>query len=637
MTATTVTSRLLPGLAAVAAAILLLSAAVLAAIHLDDLYAAHQAPGIWLALARSANEGILYPPLQDDGFYAGTRYTPLFFLLVAGLDRMTGNGLLAVKLAAILSVSLLGAAVLVMSRRLTGRWLDAVGLTGVLLALPQGLNALLMPHADALAAALSLWGLVAVAWAEGRPGRIVWAGICFALAPAVKFSTVAGCGAALVWLLLRSWRQALSLLLLSIVLGLSWFLLVDWLSAGRFLTNLRALGSGGLTPDTILRGPQLLLHNFQFTQGFALLLPLAGCVLLLRLTGRRWQLWDWNLLTTLATTLIVYTSPGTADNHLLELEVAVLMVIASLLGEQPAPASGLATLLQPSARFFIAATLLLGLGPHLATWRAGAAQGAIPLNAITAELPASARLLTETPTVPVLLGQRPVVMDAFCFRVLAERRLIDDAALAERIRRHEFNVVILLGRIDVPGETFCPDIHFGPRVTDAILQEYRFDRRIGLFYLFVRKESSCCLSFPQAPSNDVWSLAHLGHHPQPQPAHRVAEQRLLAVARKGHALHPVVRSTLSATHLGAVNAIPDPDDPILRLILAAGRQDVLAVRAKGDAHHGVGVTTEPADLFLRANLPQTQDAVITPRDDVLAVRTECHRVDCSRVSIPAGA
>jgi hypothetical protein len=509
MTATTVTSRVLrvlPGLAGGGAGVLLLSASLLAVVHLDDLYAAQQGPGIWIALARSTNDGLLYPPLQDDGSYAGTRYTPLFFLLAAALARITPDYLMAAKVASLLSVALLASAVFMTARRLTGRWLDALGLTGLLLALPQGLNAVLMPHADALSAALSVWGLAAVASSEGRPGRLAWAAVCFALAPAAKFSTVAGCGAALVWLFLRDRRQSsvgrisnpsspngrianlsygwAMLLLLVAALGMGWFLLVDWLSAGRFLTNLRALGSGGLNRDTLLQSPQLFLHNFRFTQGFTLLLPLAVCILLFRLVQRRWQLWDWNLLATLATTLVVYTSPGTADNHLLELEIATLLVIASLLAERPNPASGLVTLLQPAARVLVLATLLLGLRPHIATWQAGEEQGTIPLHAVTDALPPNARLLTEAPTVPVLLGQRPVVMDAFCFRVLAERGLIDDEALAERIRRHEFDVLILLGRIEVPGQTFCPDTHFGPRVTDAILQNYRFDRRVGVYYLF---------------------------------------------------------------------------------------------------------------------------------------------------------
>jgi hypothetical protein len=94
-------------------------------------------------------------------------------------------------------------------------------------------------------------------------------------------------------------------------------------------------------------------------------------------------------------------------------------------------------------------------------------------------------LLAETPTIPALRGQRPVILDSFAFQVLASSGKIDDQALAERIRQHEFDVLVMLGRTDMPGETFCPDTHLGPHVTAAILDNYQFERMLGMFALFV--------------------------------------------------------------------------------------------------------------------------------------------------------
>ena len=48
-------------------------------------------------------------------------------------------------------------------------------------------------------------------------------------------------------------------------------------------------------------------------------------------------------------------------------------------------------------------------------------------------------------------------------------------------------MLILLGRIDIPTETLCPELHFGPHVTQAIRDNYKFDRKAGLFALFVRR------------------------------------------------------------------------------------------------------------------------------------------------------
>src|SRR5207253_3605289 len=75
-------------------------------------------------------------------------------------------------------------------------------------------------------------------------------------------------------------------------------------------------------------------------------------------------------------------------------------------------------------------------------------EGRLPFAELTETLPPDPHLLTEDATPVVLLGQRPVVMDAFAFRLLAERGLIDDAELAERIRRGEFNGLVLLRSLD---------------------------------------------------------------------------------------------------------------------------------------------------------------------------------------------
>src|SRR5262249_1085222 len=85
--------------------------------------------------------------------------------------------------------------------------------------------------------------------------------------------------------------------------------------------------------------------------------------------------------------------------------------------------------------------------------------------------------------VPVLLGQRPVVMDPFAFRVLAERRLIDDRPLAELIDMQEFDALVMMNRIDRV-ESLCPHFHFGPQVTDSLLRAYRFDRQGGGYFVY---------------------------------------------------------------------------------------------------------------------------------------------------------
>src|SRR5207248_1605062 len=124
------------------------------------------------------------------------------------------------------SVGLLEVGTFLAARRLTGRNLDALALAGLVLAFPEGLGALLAPHADALAAALAVLGLLVASGMrnedkEGSGGaegpsspsshsafRIphstlsgaVWlAGALWALAFLTKFSSLAGPAAAVAW------------------------------------------------------------------------------------------------------------------------------------------------------------------------------------------------------------------------------------------------------------------------------------------------------------------------------------------------------------------------------------------------------------------------------------------------------
>jgi hypothetical protein len=467
------------------AIIILASGVLLVAIHLDDLYAVHHVPGIWMALAQSLNQGVFYPPLESAGRYAGTRYSPLFFISIAGLSWLTPGYLAAAKLAAVFSVGLLLAGLFTAIRRIGGKTIDAMTLACLLLAFPQGLAALLLPHADALAAGLAVWGLLALP-SQTRKGRLGLAAFLFTLAVLTKFSTLAAPAAGFFWLLGRDRKRSLYLLALCLVLGGLALGLIEWSSQGRFLENLRQLGSGGATTASLLQGPTFLLDALRQSPGFAALLPFLFAAVVVRLCQGQAGLWDGYFLASAGMCLLIYTSPGTADNHLLELQAAGVLLLGQLMME--AQPTGLLLLFGPLARFLFLLLFGLAVWLHLGSWQRGEADGVVALHSIDDVIPRNACLLAESPTIPVLLGQRPVVMDAFAFRLLAERGRIDDEALAHRIRRHEFDVLILLGRIDRPGETLCPRIHFGPRVTQAILDSYRFDRRFGVYALFVRKE-----------------------------------------------------------------------------------------------------------------------------------------------------
>jgi hypothetical protein len=497
-----------PGLreaAGLAGAILLACCLTLAVMHLRDLSNIRHLHGVWMALAAYLDQGVFYPPLEDDGFYAGTRYMPLVFVLVSGLNQIVGDYLLAAKLSALLSMAVVLTGVFTAVRPLTGRYSDAVALSALVVAFIGGLSALLAPHADALPVGLALWGLLLIDREPVRAWHVVLAALLFALALATKFSAVAGPAAAAVVLWRRGyWRLALLGAGLFAVLAVLEVMAFDWASDGRFLDNMRSLGSGGMTLQSIFIGPGRLLIVLLRVSPFLLVWPVVLLLLLRRLVAGRVGVWEWYLLATLAVTAVIFTSPGTDFNHLIEMEVACVLVLAATpgvaLGYQPPPLQGSrgapptdeprrGAREEPRATPWAGGTpwgmLLVLLVLLFGLWRLVGPPDAdaISPRVLAEALPEGEELLCEDPSVDVLLGRRPVVMDPFSFRVLAERGRIDDAPLADRINRQEFAALVMRARIDRP-ESLCPRHHFGPRVTKAMLRAYSFDRRVRGYYVF---------------------------------------------------------------------------------------------------------------------------------------------------------
>jgi hypothetical protein len=506
-----------------AASALLSAALARAAWHLNDLSGMGHIPGDWMALAQSLNRGVFYPPLEEDGYYAGTRYMPLLFCLIAGVQRVVGDYLLATKMITVVAGIALAAATFAVVRRVIARWLEAVTLAGLVFAFPEGLHALLAPHADALAIALSVWGLFLLSSPAPRAAAVILAALLMALAFATKFSAVAAPVAGMIFLLPRQAKAGIALGSIFGGLVVASLALIHFASQGRFEENFRALASGGMSLDFMKMAPARLVGGLvisSIARAFVVpfVLPLAVVTVVQNWRNGGLTLWDWYFLVSIVTTLVIFGSPGTDINHLLEIEVASVLVVAQRL-KAPAPTAGPLLSgprplgsgagdgsLMVAARMsdaLVTRTILLIpllLGAYFAlrnpAWREGDDQGFYfwqqrepTFATLAAALPAEPHLLTEDSTPVVLLGQRPVVMDAFAFKLLAENKVIDDQKLADRISAREFNGLVMLRRLEDPHDQQWRDqlerFHFGQKVNDALRGAYRLDRQVGQYFIYV--------------------------------------------------------------------------------------------------------------------------------------------------------
>ena len=96
--------RLLSRLLAAASCVAAIMVCFILAVHVDDRYDVDHASGARIALARYASDGVLYPPLAEDGHFGGTRFMPLPIMLHAAASKVTGEFVMSGKLLSILTM-----------------------------------------------------------------------------------------------------------------------------------------------------------------------------------------------------------------------------------------------------------------------------------------------------------------------------------------------------------------------------------------------------------------------------------------------------------------------------------------------------------------------------------------------------
>jgi hypothetical protein len=196
---------------------------------------------------------------------------------------------------------------------------------------------------------------------------------------------------------------------------------------------------------------------------------------------RRPNVYHLSFVIALAILLVVLADPGTYYNHLLDVSVLAVILVGDLwkrsggitsAGAVPvviltalvwALVVGYTADVKPAAHE--AADLLVGRldrAPYAKTAPAGTFRR-------------SDRVLSEDPYVPLSLGRRPVVLDAFMLLRTLQDHPAWRRALIARIEAHRFDKIVLLQQIDRSG--WWRDIHFGLPVADAIRHNYVLWRR----------------------------------------------------------------------------------------------------------------------------------------------------------------
>jgi hypothetical protein len=454
------------------------SVVLVAAAHVDDRYNVNHVSGTWIALADDVREGAFYRPLFEDGMFGGTWYTPLQFLLQAGGASISGEYIVSGKLLAYATAGALIGLLFLLLRRVGCSRLVAAALVSGLLVSQAGLFALTTIRGDLLPLVLQL-GAVGLVTRSVSRRSLLFAGALCALAISAKLTAVWAPVALVLWLFVRERRRlpafagsfAVSLLLLLGTFELA--------SRGRMSETLLAVGgSGNAEASSPLAGlPRLFDFVVSSTGPFWLLLPFVLIGYARALSTRRLTLYQLCLLVALPLLALVLADPGSDFNHLVDLVALTVLVVGEEWRHSELRGPDGATL-----RIAMAAALLLGSAnayrQPLQADTANAAKSLLgreaptyPTEPLEQYVDERETVLSEDPAIPVLLDNRPILVDAVSVRRIGLNHPSWLADLAGRLDRREFDKVVLVHPIE--NDLWYRERNFGEPVQAAIRRDYR--------------------------------------------------------------------------------------------------------------------------------------------------------------------
>jgi hypothetical protein len=423
------------------------------------------AEGIWLGLANDAARLVLYRPLEGPLGYGGTRYFPLFFLLHAGLIRVGFDPIMAGYLLAASSVVLLLVAVFIFLRMAGSSLLLCAAAAAVALSCEPVQMAALTIRGDGLPAALTLLGLACCL--PGSPRRA--APFFFTLAFAAKPTSVYGVIAAVAALIATgqrsdawriSWQSLAGVLMVLMLMMIG--------SHGRAIGVFAASATGGGDVSSLLAAPVTLARMLRRVPESTFFVQLATASLLAGF-GRRVSLERVAFVVCLATTLTIYASPATVENHLIDLTVLAVVVVVGWAAREPR-----------WTRAALAIVLVGGVSSAaVALWRFET-EDSVDLRssrrAVVATIARSPEpILVEHPMLAAERGEPPYLIDPHILAVRVAREPTVLNQLLSDVERQRFGAIVLedasLDRAladSFPGEA-------GERLRAALEHAYRLD------------------------------------------------------------------------------------------------------------------------------------------------------------------
>lgn len=477
--------------------------------------------GVIIAMAADLKDGTFYRPLYGPEGYGGTRYFPLYFVLHAVLLKLGVPVLAGAYLISGAAVLLLLVGAFHLLRGLGAEWWLAACGSGTILAAASAQSAVTNPHADGLASALNVCGLAVIVRPQLSHRLVLLAAVLFTLAWSAKLNMVFGVASAVIWLLARGQRR--TAWELAAKTGLGYLMVAAAMmiaSHGQVWEVFKACASGGTSLRLMRRAARHVwaiatradrgLIPFFFLAVFALVAESVS-------KGRKLlqSLPVVLFLITLAIIIPIFGSPGVVANHLIDVQIASIVLFTSWLAVEANGYLKQVGVFALALATFVAAVPLLH---KLKVWDTRFAPHRF--QRVVAAIPDQGKpILAENPLIPVLAGQRTYVLDAWMLRMLRERIPNFGDPLLEKLRHQDFGAVVLsfADPRTQRAQMWYTYSDFGPGFLEALTENYRLGAKVEdqLIYFPIGDKS-----FNSAPQRDGMRGTDQSAKPEvPSPEH----------------------------------------------------------------------------------------------------------------------
>jgi hypothetical protein len=452
--------------------------------------------GAWLTCASDFVHSVFYRPLFGSLGYGGTRYFPLYFVLTGFFSKIFGSLATAGLFLSCASVVALCCGVFVFLRRFGASMLLSVAGVTSLLAVSTTQQALLSAKGDSLAAMLNFFGVLLCVKSKISRAWLYLAALFFTLAFATKLTTVFGVAAVVsAWVLSRRYKDAVELALAT---GAGYIVVLSAMylaSGGRVFAIFRACAGGGGSFSYTLQAPIHLISKALDVDPIFLvfLVPAVAfgfASMCKPSTEDHRFLYIYLALVSLVTT-VIFGSPGIGVNHLLDFEVAFVLVFVVAIARKPE--------LSDVGTNLLALTLALACIPTAQDLHGDLHRRSIPTDAreILRRIPAANRtassvdprpILAENPAVLLTSGQTPYLLDPFMFRILARSQPALAKDFWEKMSHRGFSAIVLQrDPSSTEGKSWYTDTHFGGDFLRDLDANYAFSFSVGQMYVYTPK------------------------------------------------------------------------------------------------------------------------------------------------------